>query len=74
MSSSFGFIEETEVQTVISKSMYWEDRPIKLKLLETGWFAVVAKYVNLKWCHSQLGWFGLIGCVPWISPLGCLLG
>ena len=68
MSSSFGFIEETEVQTVISKSMYWEDRPMKLKLLETGWFAVVAKYVNLKRCH----W--LIGSMPWISPQGCLSG
>ena len=63
MSSSFGFIEETEVQTVISKSMYWEDRPIKLKLLETGWFAVVAKYVNLKWCHRQLIWVVWSGAI-----------
>ena len=51
MSSSFGFIEETEVQTV--KSLYLEVRPIKLKLLETGWFAVVAKYVNLNYVTAS---------------------
>jgi hypothetical protein len=44
---------------------------MKLKLLETGWFAVVAKYVNLKSGPKKLSQIKF--CFPYILSPGALI-